>query len=408
MNNIIIIGGGTAGWLTAIFAKKYCKNSNVKLIESTEIGILGAGEGSTPNLVNFLSELEIDEKDLLEKVNGTKKLGIHFHNWSNIEYSYVHGFGDRSEEDESVYAYHFDARLLANYLKEIAITRGVEYIDGKIKNIEQNEKGDINNIKLENNINYDTDFVFDCSGFHRLIPKLFKLKWKTYTNELMVNTAIPFFLKRNDITVNTRTNAIAMDYGWVWQIPLKNRWGCGYIFDKKLISEDTAKTEIINKFGNDIQINKTIDFQPGTYEKTLINNCLIVGLSSGFLEPLEATSIMTIVVQLKTFKKYLNNTLTENEFNKSINNILRQNMIVIRHHYNCSKNDTTFWKKYKEKKLPKELEKIVSNKNLMSIKNNTELKKALNVPKSTKLQFPIESYILINNGNFPKKNITLI
>jgi tryptophan halogenase len=408
MNNIIIIGGGTAGWLTAIFAKKYCKNSNVKLIESTEIGILGAGEGSTPNLVNFLSELEIDEKDLLEKVNGTKKLGIHFHNWSNIEYSYVHGFGDRSEEDESVYAYHFDARLLANYLKEIAIIRGVEYIDGKIKNIEQNEKGDISNIKLENNINYDTNFVFDCSGFYRLTPKLFKLKWKTYTNELMVNTAIPFFLKRNDITVNTRTNAIAMDYGWVWQIPLKNRWGCGYIFDKKLISEDTAKTEIINKFGNDIQINKTIDFQPGTYEKTLINNCLIVGLSSGFLEPLEATSIMTIVVQLKTFKKYLNNTLTENEFNKSINNIQRQNMIVIRHHYNCSKNDTTFWKKYKEKKLPKELEKIVSNKNLMSIKNNTELKKALNVPKSTKLQFPIESYELINNGNFPKQNITLI
>ena len=408
MNNIVIIGGGTAGWLTAIFAKKYCKNSNVKLIESTEIGILGAGEGSTPNLVNFLSELEIDEKDLLEKVNGTKKLGIHFHNWSNIEYSYVHGFGDRSEEDESVYAYHFDARLLANYLKEIAIIRGVEYIDGKIKNIEQNEKGDINNIKLENNINYDTDFVFDCSGFHRLTPKLFKLKWKTYTDELMVNTAIPFFLKRNDIMVNTRTNAIAMDYGWVWQIPLKNRWGCGYIFDKKLISEDTAKTEIINKFGNDIQINKIIDFQPGTYEKTLINNCLIVGLSSGFLEPLEATSIMTIVVQLKTFKKYLNNTLTENEFNKSINNIQRQNMIMIRHHYNCSKTNTTFWKKYKEKKLPKELEKIVSNKNLMSIKNNTELKKVLNVPKSTKLQFPIESYELINNGNFPKKNIMLI
>ena len=81
---------------------------------------------------------------------------------------------------------------------------------------------------------------------------------------------------------------------------------------------------------------------------------------------------------------------------------------MIRHHYNCSKTNTTFWKIYKEKKLPKELEKIVSNKNLMSIKNNTELKKALNVPKSTKLQFPIESYVLINNGNFPKKNITLI
>ena len=134
MNNVIIIGGGTAGWLTAIFAKKYYKNSNVKLIESSEIGILGAGEGSTPNLVNFLSELEIDESDLLKKVNGTKKIGIHFHNWSDIDYSYVHGFGDISEEDESVYAYHFDARLLADYLKEIAIIRGVEHIDGKTKN----------------------------------------------------------------------------------------------------------------------------------------------------------------------------------------------------------------------------------------------------------------------------------
>jgi tryptophan halogenase len=408
MNNIIVIGGGTAGWLSAIFAKKYCKNSNVMLIESLEIGILGAGEGSTPNLVNFLSELGIDENDLLKKVNGTKKMGIHFHNWSDIEYSYVHGFGEKSEENKDVYAYHFDARLLADYLKEIAIKRGVEYINGKIKDIEQDGNGNIKNIKLENDTNYKTDFVFDCSGFYRLTPKLFKLKWKSYANQLMVNTAIPFFLKRNDISINTRTNAIAMDYGWVWQIPLQSRWGCGYIFDKKLISEDIAKKEIINKFGNDIQINKTISFEPGTYEKTLVNNCLIVGLSSGFLEPLEATSIMTIVVQLKTFKKYLNNTLTENEFNESINNIQRQNMVIIRHHYNCSKNNTNFWKKYKEKKLPNELENIVSNKNLIRIKNDFELKKALNVPKSTKLQFPIESYILINNGNFPKKNITLI
>ena len=402
MNNITIIGGGTAGWLTALFIQKNYPSSKIKLIESSKIGILGAGEGSTPNLVDFLKELEIDEELFLNEVNGTKKTSIEFFDWSSNKKSFIHGFGADGVEDYNYYAYHFNARLFANFLQKVAISRGVVHIDNEINKIILDDDN-ISGVELKNGEIINTNFLFDCTGFHRLVADLYHIKWNNYNKDLVVNSAIPFFIHSPNKNIYCRTNAIAMKYGWVWQIPLKDRWGCGYIYNENLISEGDALKEIYNRFGGEISVNKKIKFSAGTYEKTLINNSLLVGLSSGFLEPLEATSIMTIIVQLKRFLKFKHNIITAEQFNNGMNNIQRQNMLLLRSHYNCERCDTEFWKFYKNNSLPEELKNIISGDNSIVLKNDYQLRKALNVPNSVDLQFPLSSYFIINNGNFSKK-----
>lgn len=406
MNNIVIIGGGTAGWLSALFTQKNYPKSKIKVIESTKIGILGAGEGSIPDLVSFLYNLDIDIEDFLKKVHGTKKLGINFENWSGIKSSYIHGFGEYSEPTKEKFSFHFNARLMADFLKDVALNRGVEYIDSDVKDfiLENNQ---VKKIKIEDDLLVDVDFLFDCSGFHRLIPKLYNLKWNSYSDQLLVNTALPYFIPRNDPEMYTTTNSISMKCGWMWQIPLKDRWGCGYIYDKNLLSEDNAKKEVEDYLGTKINFNKSFDFDPGIYETTWVENCLLIGLSSGFLEPLEATSIFTIILQLKTFEKYkTDNNENRDKYNEFVNSVNKQNMLFIRLHYDCLRNDTLFWKNYKSLELPLELKNITKN-GLVSINDNETLKKMLNISEESFLIFSINSYSLICNNHHLKNTKTL-
>jgi tryptophan halogenase len=402
MENIVIIGGGTAGWLTALFVQKHYSTSNISVIESSSIGILGAGEGATPNLFTFLQKLDINEEEFLKRVNGTKKMGIDFQNWAEKGLSFIHGFGENLETSTKNYSYHFNARLLADYLKEIAISRNVNHIDGDVEDLILIENK-VRKVKLKTNLTIDVDFLFDCSGFHRMIPKLYKLKWNSYAQHLKVNAAIPYFLPRNDKEMYTTTNAISMKYGWMWQIPLQDRWGCGYIYDKNLITEEEAKKEVIEYIGTDVQFNKQINFEPGVYDSIWVENCLMVGLSGGFLEPIEATSIMTIIFELNKFIECKPNE-DKDTFNKFMESINTQNMLFIRHHYNCSRNDTQFWKNYKNLELPQQLKSIINN-NFLLIENNEELMKIM----GTKLLiFGHESYIKVNNQKFLKTKKTFI
>jgi tryptophan halogenase len=405
MKNIVIIGGGTAGWLTSLYIQKHYKDSNIIVIESSKIGILGAGEGATPNFVTFLKFLGINEDEFLKRVNGTKKTGINFENWSENGTKYKHGFNISSDEPKEIYSYHFNARLLAEYLKEIAVGRNITHIDDNINDLILVDNK-VKKIKLESDLILDVDFVFDCSGFHRIIGKLYDVKWNSYSEHLKVNSAIPYFLSRNDVEMSTTTNAISMKYGWMWQIPLQNRWGCGYIYDKNLISEEEVKKEVIEYIGMDVQFNKQINFEPGTYNNIWVENCLMVGLSAGFLEPLEATSINTIILELSEFIECKPNDDIE-RFNKYMDSINLQNMLIIRHHYNCSRNDTSFWKLYKDTELPKQL-KLITKGNFLSIKTQEDLMEILKVKNSIDIIFSIYSYILINVQNFVKTKKTLI
>ncbi len=336
MKEIVIVGGGTAGWLSAIYIKKKYSNYNVTLIESSQIGILGAGEGGTPNLRSIImDEFGFDEEEFLKNVNGTKKYGIIFDKWNDdLNHSFIHGFASDGSEN-NLYSYHFDARLFAEYLKSKAIELGVVHLDAEVDEFKLNN-GFINEIVLKDKSTLFTDFIIDCSGFSRLlIGKLFKGKWNSYENDLLINSAIPFFIHKANTNINQKTIAEAAEDGWYWQIPLQNRWGCGYLYNDTMIDDDSIILKIKEKYKNEtITINKKIKFQPGCFEDVWISNCIGIGLSTGFLEPLEATSIMTIIFQLRRLPIDLFDYSYRDMYNYNVRQYNYQNIIVIRHHYN--------------------------------------------------------------------------
>lgn len=407
MNNIVIVGGGTAGWLSALFVEKNFDNpKTITLIESEEIGILGAGEGSVGLMPIFLQSLDIDVYEFLVEVNGTPKLGVNFENWNGDGSSYLHHFKhqnefDISKEIKEYYGYlyenqlgiqnheitsvvvnsgkthpklstsfHFDAHLVAKYLRKIAESRGIVRVEGVVKSFTQKSNGDISEIHLENGESIKSDFVFDCSGFRRLIiGDLFKTKWKDYSDILPVNSAIPFFLPQSDVEIKPHTRAIAMKYGWTWMIPLQNRWGCGYVFDDNYINSDEAKKEVEEFLGHKIEVNRTIKFKAGRYEDFCVNNCIAIGLSSGFTEPLEATAIMVImfglyaVMNIKQKYKSFDDFGFRKEYNSYMSAVCDDTADFLQFHYFTKRNDTEFWKKVtnnpiKSKHLTKNIESL--------------------------------------------------
>ena len=422
---IVVAGGGTAGWLTALYAQHICPKDNITLIESEDIGILGAGEGSTAQLPWILYGLGISENELIQYANATFKMGISFENWrgdgkkyfhsfgvsdSNLspynftktkntltsglpdngqQYTYINGIANGDTIDDislvsklaynnkspfinengnvnfvSNYSYHFDASLLAKFLRMKAEQRGVKRIEGKITDIISNESGGVGLIKCEN-VEIKTDFVFDCTGFARLfIGKHFGVEWKSYQDKLKVNTAIPFFLPKSD-TLPPYTKAIAMKYGWMWQIPLQNRWGCGYVFDNKYINVEEAKKEVEEFVGQEIKINKIIPFDAGRYVTPWVKNCIAVGLSSTFTEPIEATSIWLIITQLRNLSSDIIHNINEDEiedYNKLISDTCETTTDFLHLHYLTDRTDTDFWKDYqKTTKLSPKMKRRLEN-----------------------------------------------
>lgn len=407
---VVIVGGGTAGWLTALYLNKIAKDFDITLIESEEIGILGAGEGSVPVLVEFLEALNIDTKKFIKETNATFKLGIHFQNWKKDNSSYFHNFiinpnvtslnslfyhktgnpigvglpdvntdyalinwiaNGKNINDFFIsnklaynfkgpflnnkgllnavnqYSYHFDASLFAMFLRKEAEKRGVKRIESVVNAFIGENK--IEKLLLKNGQTINCDFIFDCTGFSRkIIGNHFKTKWISYKDKLKVDRAIPFFLPR-DVKIKAYTEAIAMDYGWMWKIPLQNRYGCGYIFDSTYLDFEKAKKEVENFVGQQITVNRQIKFEAGRFEKFWVGNCVSIGLSSGFTEPIEATAIWTIIQQLSNITKYalldVNQSYID-EYNNMIGEFNDSIVDFLQFHYFTDKDNTPFWKNY--------------------------------------------------------------
>jgi tryptophan halogenase len=373
---VTIIGGGTAGWLSGLYFNSQ-GYEDITIIDSSKVGILGAGEASTPNLNGLLLNLGIDKIDFLKTTGATIKVSNDFINWSPFGGKYENPFGHPNrlkEENDNTYGYHFDARECAKYFKNIGINRGIKHLDVNITHFTQNENGDITNIHTEEKINIETEFVIDCSGFGRLcIGKLYNSKWKSYSEYLKANCAIAYFLPQDRVLTEnskTHTQSIAMKNGWMWQAPLQHRWGCGYVFNDTYITNEEAKKEVEDYLGREIEIVKTFKFDAGGYEETWINNCVALGLSSGFLEPLEGTSLMSVIWSLNKLSDIrLENCNFENRklYNEYVNNVNYQSMLFVRHHYNCGRTDTKFWRDINNTKLPSDLIKI-----LRSLEKNIE------------------------------------
>jgi tryptophan halogenase len=417
---IVIVGGGTAGWLTALYTKKVYPHNEVVLVESEELGILGAGEGSTPHLISFLDFLEIPVSDLIKNCYATIKNGIKFSNWGIKESYFYHPFMSKNsssndfnyslykflEEDTnfshiyasnfnhkmkdyvlmqkiseknavpflhnssktssdplnefdqiSYWSLHFDANVLAKYLRIVGESRGIVRKEGFVNEIISNEDGYITSLKTDKETLF-CDFVFDCSGFRRLIiGNHYKTIWKSHSDYLPAKKAIPFFLKKTE-DIPAYTESRAMNYGWMWQIPLQHRYGCGYVYDSDFISDSDAKSELDTFFGFEVESPKTFSFDPGYFTEIWKKNCLAVGLSAGFIEPLEATSIMQAIYVLERFMSNptnitTKNTNTINKFNKIFIDETQEVVDFIYLHYITKKENTNFWKDFtKNNKVP--------------------------------------------------------
>jgi len=225
--------------------------------------------------------------------------------------------------------------------------------------------GDITSVTVNGN-DVKGDFFFDCTGFARLIMKEFyKTPWKSYKDYLPAKRAMPFFKQNNTDKIPPYTDSTAMKWGWMWDIPVQGRHGCGYVYDSDRISDDEAKRELDETLGYEVEVPRTIEFNPGRLEKIYQNNCLAIGLSAGFIEPLEATSIWTSLMMLNSWYENIAGVTHNNEYAKSTVNerwaSMNENTLgFVYFHYITKRTDTEFWTNFtKDNKIPKTLQFLI-------------------------------------------------
>jgi len=382
MSDFIIVGGGTAGCISALMLKKAYPQKNIKIIESKKIGIIGVGEGSTEHWRFFCDYIGIAQYDLIKETGATFKLGIYFKNWSHQDYMhsvaspYVDRIGDYhigyassianrvpkkllqsdliwknrfvarfsgNKNEVPTNQYHFDTHKLNEYLHRLCYERGIELIDDELVDVKICENsGNILSVISTTGYEYTSQFFIDCSGLKRfLISEKLKIGWKSYSEYLILNSAISFATNEMD-EYNAWTLSQARNSGWSWHIPVRGRTGNGYVFSDNFISEDEAYQEMQRDFGN-VEIAKRFKFDPGRLEKFWYKNCMAAGLSANFVEPLEATSIASTIQQIRCFISYYPSN-DHKTFNTRMNAVFDNLVDYIQAHYLVKRNDTPFWK----------------------------------------------------------------
>jgi tryptophan halogenase len=259
------------------------------------------------------------------------------------------------------FSLHFDARLFAVYLAKIAKSRGIDRIEGKVEKFEGEKI--ISSIVLEDGRKLNCDFVFDCSGFARLIiGKHYRTNWISYMKTCGLDRAMPFFIE-HDNNISPVTDAFCMKNGWIWRIPVLGRYGCGYVYNSNYCTEEEALKEAEDFFDQKLTIPKIFKFEAGTYEKTLVGNSMAVGLSQGFLEPLEATNIWVSSLNVIDFLNCDGINRKEDDFIEDFNNrCLKRNTNILEFvylHYMTKRDDSEFWRDFQKNYPPPESLKVI-------------------------------------------------
>jgi tryptophan halogenase len=425
IRRVVIVGGGTAGWMAASgLAKSLGETIDITLVESDVIGTVGVGEAVIPVIKSFHALLELEEKDFINAVNGTYKLGIEFENWGRLGESYFHPFGSPGveawaaqfhhywlkarrqgethalrtfsleasmaqagkftlgSEPQPQYAYHFDASLYAKLLRKIAEAHGVKRLEGKVVDVNvHGESGFIQSVQLESGELIEGDLFIDCSGFRGLlIQQALKTEWEDWSHWL-----------RNDSAVAVQTESVsppapytrstARTCGWQWKIPLQNRVGNGLVYSSEYLSDDEAKKSLLNNIeGKPINEARVIKFRTGRRSQQWVKNCVAVGLSSGFLEPLESTSIHLIqnsVLRLvRMFPAMEIDPVEVRQFNNEttaeIENI--RNFIILHYKVN-QRSDSKYWVDCREMPIPESLAHKIAlfESNARVVRENNEM-----------------------------------
>ncbi|ATY34035.1 tryptophan halogenase family protein [Sphingomonas psychrotolerans] len=409
IRQILIVGGGSAGWMTAaLLARLFQGLYQITLIESEEIGTIGVGEATIPAIKKYNELLGLDENDFLRRTQGTFKLGIQFVDWLRCGSSYIHGFGVIGQDlgwlrchqywlkmhglgrasDFANYsintaaaladkfrradpkmaespighianAFHFDASLYAKFLRGFAEERGVVRREGKVTDVALDpENGFVRSVTMADGAVIEADLFIDCSGFRGLIiEQAMQTGYEEWTQWLPCDRAIAVPCARSD-AFTPYTRATARSAGWQWRIPLQHRTGNGHVYSSRYVDDAEAEAMLLaNLDGAQLAEPNRIRFVTGKRRKTWNRNCVAIGLAAGFLEPLESTSLHLIqsavirMVRLLPDARFDPATIAE--FNRQTDfEYERVRDFIILHYKATERDDTPFWRYCRDMEVP--------------------------------------------------------
>ena len=416
LRDIVIVGGGTAGWMTAAMLSQVLDGQlgRIRLIESDQIGTVGVGEATIPTIHAFNKKLGIDEAEFMRATHATFKLGIEFVNWGKKGDAYIHPFGpfgrdingvafhhywrrsldlgmdtpiseyclantaakrDRykhpTKDPQSIfstyaYAYHFDASLYALYLRKYAEERGVMRTEGKIVEVSlRQEDGFIESVRLDSGKDIAGDLFIDCSGFRGLlIEETLETGYEDWTHWLPCDRAVAV-PSENVAEPTPYTRATAGDAGWQWRIPLQSRMGNGHVYCSAHLSDDEATaTALAHLEGDAIAEPRVLRFTTGQRKKMWNRNCIAIGLSGGFLEPLESTSIWliqaAIALLMQRFPDRNFDAADIEDYNRGMKRRFEEvRDFLILHYKATERTDTEFWRDCKNMSIPESLQRRI-------------------------------------------------
>jgi tryptophan halogenase len=399
LDKILIVGGGSAGWMVAAALSKVLRNTycDIEVVESEAIGTVGVGEATIPDFQRFNEFLGFDEDEFMRRTQATFKLGIEFVDWGNLKSSYIHAFGDVGKDMEGIpfqhywlkmhaageeskladytltarackknrfmrpvdagnsplsniaYAFHFDAGLYAAFLREFAEAGGVKRTEGKVLHTVLREDGFIRELVLENGDRKEADLFIDCSGFKGvLIGDALKIEFEDWSQWLPCDRAV-VVQSGSTGELLPYTRATAHTAGWQWRIPLQHRIGNGHVFSSRFMSEDEAANILLkNLDGPPLADVKVLKFITGKRKLFWVKNCVAIGLAGGFMEPLESTSLHLVqsaiarLLALFPDKRFSQSDI--DAFNRQSHfeyDKIRDFLIM--HYHVTTRNDSEFW-----------------------------------------------------------------
>jgi len=403
--SILVVGGGTSGWITASMIKKaFGERITISLIESEDIGVIGVGEATVPTLRAILQNLGLDEADFMKHCQGTFKLGVKFVNWRKPQgqklHHYYHAFGPMPEWDgvnlseywlylqrkgwtvdfasscyknpwlceakkspkfndtpeyQGIvdYTYHVDAKLFAAYLRNFAKSWGVKHLVGNVLSVDLNSEGAIDCVKTDKHGELRADLFLDCTGFRGLlINQAMGEKFIPYSKSLLCDRAVTVLVPKNpkETGIQPYTTAHALKAGWVWNIPLQTRDGTGYVYSSSFVSDAEAEREFREFLGKDGEKGDVhaIKMRIGRNPHAWVKNCIAIGLSGGFIEPLESSGIGFIYIAVNHLLSLLEKHPQDPEkiaiFNDQIASVydMIRDFIVL-HYCLTDREDSPFW-----------------------------------------------------------------
>ncbi|MDH0867365.1 tryptophan 7-halogenase [Mitsuaria sp. GD03876] len=404
VRRVVIAGGGTAGWMMAACISKHLgRQLDIRLVESDEIGTVGVGEATIPTMLTFHELLGIDERAFMAATQATIKLGIQFEGWRAGSDTYIHAFGTTGVDHWTAgfqhfwrkgrerglasdygdyclehraaregkfahlpggrlnYAFHLDATLYGAFLRRFSEGYGVKRVEGKIAEVLMRPDGDIRALKLQDGSELEGDLFVDCTGMRSLLlGQALGVGYQDWSHWLPCDSAIALQTASvRDAVPYTR--AIAHPWGWQWQIPLQHRVGNGVVFSSRYVDDETARAALLGNIeGEVLTPHRVIRFQPGQRDVVWKRNCVAAGLSSGFLEPLESTSIHLIqrsaIRLMQMFPKDGIRQADIDEYNAQMKYELEHIRDFIVLHYKATeRTDSPMWRDMRDMAVPPSL-----------------------------------------------------